>query len=160
MVHLSPALLRVPAVRAIYRRALRRSALCAACPQYIRSRSRRPGSTSPQARSIKCSTYGRAHPPANYTPTSPACQPDRIRHHPFLCTSLRGCVRNAHLLRREAPRGACAWHRPEIPPAPGQHRSVKDGKLIKTFKGEGGIFEVCWNSRGDKVKPKPARSGR
>ncbi|KAL0481146.1 transducin (beta)-like 1 [Acrasis kona] len=29
--------------------------------------------------------------------------------------------------------------------------SVKDGKLIKTFHGNGSIFEVCWNSAGDKV---------
>eukprot|EP01090_Pellita_catalonica_P007238 TRINITY_DN1784_c0_g1_i1.p2 TRINITY_DN1784_c0_g1~~TRINITY_DN1784_c0_g1_i1.p2 ORF type:complete len:515 (-),score=62.67 TRINITY_DN1784_c0_g1_i1:32-1576(-) len=29
--------------------------------------------------------------------------------------------------------------------------SVKDGKLVKTFKGSGGIFEVCWNTEGDKV---------
>jgi len=29
--------------------------------------------------------------------------------------------------------------------------SVKDGSLIKTYKGSGGIFEVCWNNKGDKV---------
>jgi len=29
--------------------------------------------------------------------------------------------------------------------------SVKDGSLVRTFKGNGGIFEVCWNARGDKV---------
>mmetsp|Transcript_10874 Transcript_10874/g.34604 ORF Transcript_10874/g.34604 Transcript_10874/m.34604 type:complete len:495 (+) Transcript_10874:232-1716(+) len=29
--------------------------------------------------------------------------------------------------------------------------SVKDGSLIKTFRGSGGIFEVCWNKEGDKV---------
>jgi len=29
--------------------------------------------------------------------------------------------------------------------------SVKDGTLLKTFRGEGGIFEVCWNKAGDKV---------
>eukprot|EP01114_Cavostelium_apophysatum_P015750 TRINITY_DN4359_c0_g1_i1.p1 TRINITY_DN4359_c0_g1~~TRINITY_DN4359_c0_g1_i1.p1 ORF type:complete len:473 (+),score=84.69 TRINITY_DN4359_c0_g1_i1:179-1597(+) len=29
--------------------------------------------------------------------------------------------------------------------------SVKDGSLVKTYKGSGGIFEVCWNSKGDKV---------
>jgi transducin (beta)-like 1 len=29
--------------------------------------------------------------------------------------------------------------------------SVKDGKLVKSFRGSGGIFEVCWNSVGDKV---------
>eukprot|EP01097_Dermamoeba_algensis_P007853 TRINITY_DN5061_c0_g1_i1.p1 TRINITY_DN5061_c0_g1~~TRINITY_DN5061_c0_g1_i1.p1 ORF type:complete len:486 (-),score=50.70 TRINITY_DN5061_c0_g1_i1:255-1712(-) len=29
--------------------------------------------------------------------------------------------------------------------------SVKDGSLVKTYKGSGGIFEVCWNSTGDKV---------
>jgi transducin (beta)-like 1 len=29
--------------------------------------------------------------------------------------------------------------------------SVRDGKVIKTFRGSGGIFEVCWNSAGDKV---------
>jgi len=29
--------------------------------------------------------------------------------------------------------------------------SVKEGKPIKSFKGNGGIFEVCFNSTGDKV---------
>merc|ERR1712032_1667951 len=29
--------------------------------------------------------------------------------------------------------------------------SVKDGSLIKTYRGNGGIFEVCWNSQGTKV---------
>jgi len=29
--------------------------------------------------------------------------------------------------------------------------SVKDGSLIKTYKGQGGIFEVCWNAAGTKV---------
>eukprot|EP01091_Cochliopodium_minus_P014459 TRINITY_DN4905_c0_g1_i1.p2 TRINITY_DN4905_c0_g1~~TRINITY_DN4905_c0_g1_i1.p2 ORF type:complete len:465 (-),score=67.73 TRINITY_DN4905_c0_g1_i1:34-1428(-) len=29
--------------------------------------------------------------------------------------------------------------------------SVKDGTLLKTFKGNGGIFEVCWNSKGNKI---------
>ena len=29
--------------------------------------------------------------------------------------------------------------------------SVKDGKLVKTYYGSGSIFEVCWNSAGDKV---------
>mmetsp|Transcript_13257 Transcript_13257/g.22832 ORF Transcript_13257/g.22832 Transcript_13257/m.22832 type:complete len:513 (+) Transcript_13257:98-1636(+) len=29
--------------------------------------------------------------------------------------------------------------------------SVKDGSLVKTYRGSGGIFEVCWNSTGDKV---------
>jgi len=29
--------------------------------------------------------------------------------------------------------------------------SVKDGKCIKTWKGTGGIFEVSWNSRGDRL---------
>jgi len=28
---------------------------------------------------------------------------------------------------------------------------LRDGSLIKTYKGSGGIFEVCWNSKGDKV---------
>ena len=28
---------------------------------------------------------------------------------------------------------------------------VKDGKRVKTHKGEGGIFEVCWNAGGDKI---------
>ncbi|KAJ7538934.1 hypothetical protein O6H91_11G068900 [Diphasiastrum complanatum] len=37
-----------------------------------------------------------------------------------------------------------------------QHRclhiwSVKDGSLVKTYRGSGGIFEVCWNKEGDKV---------
>ena len=29
--------------------------------------------------------------------------------------------------------------------------SVKDGSLIKTYRGQGGIFEVCWNAAGTKV---------
>jgi len=29
--------------------------------------------------------------------------------------------------------------------------SLKDGSLIRTYKGTGGIFEVCWNNTGDKV---------
>ncbi len=29
--------------------------------------------------------------------------------------------------------------------------SVKDGKLLKKFRGDGGIFEVTWNPAGDKV---------
>ncbi|BHF71788.1 Transducin (beta)-like 1 X-linked receptor 1 [Sparganum proliferum] len=29
--------------------------------------------------------------------------------------------------------------------------SVDSGELINTYQGTGGIFEVCWNSRGDKV---------
>ena len=28
--------------------------------------------------------------------------------------------------------------------------SVKDGRVVKTYKGGGGIFEVCWNSSGTK----------
>ena len=28
---------------------------------------------------------------------------------------------------------------------------VKNGALIHTYRGTGGIFEVCWNHRGDKV---------
>jgi len=29
--------------------------------------------------------------------------------------------------------------------------SVKDGSLVKTYRGQGGIFEVCWNADGTKV---------
>ncbi|XP_060199377.1 WD40 repeat-containing protein HOS15-like isoform X3 [Lycium barbarum] len=29
--------------------------------------------------------------------------------------------------------------------------SVKDAKIIKTYSGNGGIFEVCWNKEGNKV---------
>lgn len=29
--------------------------------------------------------------------------------------------------------------------------SVKDGRLVKTYRGEAGIFEVCWNAEGSKV---------
>uniref|UniRef100_A0A2N9IYG1 Uncharacterized protein n=1 Tax=Fagus sylvatica TaxID=28930 RepID=A0A2N9IYG1_FAGSY len=29
--------------------------------------------------------------------------------------------------------------------------SVKEGKIVKTYTGNGGIFEVCWNKEGDKV---------
>ena len=29
--------------------------------------------------------------------------------------------------------------------------SVKEGKIVKTYTGDGGIFEVCWNKEGDKI---------
>ncbi len=29
--------------------------------------------------------------------------------------------------------------------------STSTGKLVHSYKGTGGIFEVCWNSRGTKV---------
>ncbi|XP_075483877.1 WD40 repeat-containing protein HOS15-like isoform X2 [Primulina tabacum] len=29
--------------------------------------------------------------------------------------------------------------------------SVKEAKIVKTFTGNGGIFEVCWNKEGDKI---------
>ena len=29
--------------------------------------------------------------------------------------------------------------------------NVKDGSLMRTYKGEGGIFEVCWNKDGSKI---------
>jgi len=29
--------------------------------------------------------------------------------------------------------------------------SPQDGSLVRTYKGNGGIFEVCWNKDGDKV---------
>jgi transducin (beta)-like 1 len=29
--------------------------------------------------------------------------------------------------------------------------NAKDGALVKTFTGDGGIFEVCWNKEGTKV---------
>lgn len=29
--------------------------------------------------------------------------------------------------------------------------STQTGQLVNSYKGTGGIFEVCWNSRGDKV---------
>ena len=29
--------------------------------------------------------------------------------------------------------------------------SVKDGSLVKSYRGQGGIFEVCWNADGTKV---------
>jgi transducin (beta)-like 1 len=28
---------------------------------------------------------------------------------------------------------------------------VQKGELVKTYKGDGGIFEVCWNKDGTKV---------
>ena len=28
---------------------------------------------------------------------------------------------------------------------------VETGRLVKSFEGKGGIFEVCWNSFGDKI---------
>ncbi|KAL5993890.1 hypothetical protein ACLOJK_038247 [Asimina triloba] len=29
--------------------------------------------------------------------------------------------------------------------------SVREGKVVKTYRGSGGIFEVCWNKEGDKI---------
>ncbi|KAL2895107.1 WD40 repeat-containing protein HOS15 [Bienertia sinuspersici] len=29
--------------------------------------------------------------------------------------------------------------------------SVKEGKIVKTYTGNGGVFEVCWNREGDKI---------
>ncbi|KAJ1701609.1 hypothetical protein LUZ63_001388 [Rhynchospora breviuscula] len=29
--------------------------------------------------------------------------------------------------------------------------SVKEGKILRTYRGGGGIFEVCWNKEGDKL---------
>nr|CAD1819467.1 unnamed protein product [Ananas comosus var. bracteatus] len=29
--------------------------------------------------------------------------------------------------------------------------SVKEGRILKTYRGGGGIFEVCWNKEGDKI---------
>jgi transducin (beta)-like 1 len=29
--------------------------------------------------------------------------------------------------------------------------SVKEGRIVKTFRGSGGIFEVCWNKEGSKL---------
>ncbi|KAK9228360.1 hypothetical protein WN944_021310 [Citrus x changshan-huyou] len=29
--------------------------------------------------------------------------------------------------------------------------SLKEGKIVKTYTGNGGIFEVCWNKEGDKI---------
>ncbi|CAM8909453.1 unnamed protein product [Rhodiola kirilowii] len=29
--------------------------------------------------------------------------------------------------------------------------SLKDRKIIKTYTGTGGIFEVCWNKEGNKI---------
>lgn len=29
--------------------------------------------------------------------------------------------------------------------------STGDGSLVKSYKGSGGIFEVCWNKTGDQV---------
>jgi transducin (beta)-like 1 len=29
--------------------------------------------------------------------------------------------------------------------------STQTGQLVHSYKGTGGIFEVCWNARGDKV---------
>ncbi len=28
---------------------------------------------------------------------------------------------------------------------------LQSGELVHVYKGSGGIFEVCWNYRGDKV---------
>ena len=30
-------------------------------------------------------------------------------------------------------------------------RSVCDGSMVKTYFGQAGIFEVCWNAQGTKV---------
>ncbi|GMH06385.1 hypothetical protein Nepgr_008225 [Nepenthes gracilis] len=29
--------------------------------------------------------------------------------------------------------------------------SLKEGKIVKTYAGNGGIFEVCWNKEGDRI---------
>lgn len=29
--------------------------------------------------------------------------------------------------------------------------SVKEGRILKTYRGTGGIFEVCWNKEGTKI---------
>lgn len=29
--------------------------------------------------------------------------------------------------------------------------SVKEAKIVKTYTGSGGIFEVCWNKEGEKI---------
>ncbi|CAN8251419.1 unnamed protein product [Cochlearia groenlandica] len=29
--------------------------------------------------------------------------------------------------------------------------SIKEGKIVKTYTGNGGIFEVCWNKEGNKI---------
>ncbi|MFS7910270.1 putative WD40/YVTN repeat-like-containing domain superfamily [Helianthus anomalus] len=29
--------------------------------------------------------------------------------------------------------------------------SVKEARVVKTYEGSGGIFEVCWNKEGDKI---------
>jgi len=29
--------------------------------------------------------------------------------------------------------------------------SVKEGRILKTYRGTGGIFEVCWNKEGSKI---------
>ena len=29
--------------------------------------------------------------------------------------------------------------------------SMKEGKIVKTYTGNGGIFEVCWNKEGDRI---------
>lgn len=29
--------------------------------------------------------------------------------------------------------------------------SLKEGKIVRTYAGSGGIFEVCWNKEGDKI---------
>ena len=29
--------------------------------------------------------------------------------------------------------------------------STTSGELVHSYRGTGGIFEICWNSRGDKV---------
>ncbi|KAK9285085.1 hypothetical protein L1049_024270 [Liquidambar formosana] len=29
--------------------------------------------------------------------------------------------------------------------------SLKEGKIVRTYTGNGGIFEVCWNKEGDKI---------
>ena len=28
---------------------------------------------------------------------------------------------------------------------------IMHGSIVKTYKGQGGIFEVCWNADGNKV---------
>ena len=30
-------------------------------------------------------------------------------------------------------------------------QSVKQGQIVKTYTGNGGIFEVCWNKEGNMI---------
>ena len=66
---------------------------------------------------------------------------------------------SARLRPPARPSRACRPSTPMLPPhacRPSRAHlplflACQDGALIKTYRGQGGIFEVCWNGAGTKV---------